>query len=259
MELTGAGSVAPRPADDRDAVTWGGRHVLFGGLLILLILLFVNLLVWPIIDRYGEDSDQAQRALYVADLAGRIIVVLAIFYMAGGGDVAWRRLGLRWPAGLTLSRAASLIGIGFLSAWIALASYGFIVDALGIDSLEPTGQIEDRVFEDTVLVILLGISVVVSAPISEELFFRGFMFAGVRRSWGVLPALLISIALFGLAHTQTGDDGVELGLIIPTGLIAAILAVSYQRSQTLYVPFGIHLVFNLVSFVVLVLYPEGRG
>ena len=41
--------------------------------------------------------------------------------------------------------------------------------------------------------------IVIAAPLSEELFFRGFMFAGLRRSMSLWPAAVISAIVLGLA------------------------------------------------------------
>ena len=42
------------------------------------------------------------------------------------------------------------------------------------------------------------------APIAEELFFRGFVFSGLRSRMTMLPAALISGLVFGLVHAPTG-------------------------------------------------------
>jgi len=46
----------------------------------------------------------------------------------------------------------------------------------------------------------MTITVVIAAPLGEELFFRGFAFPALRRSWGLWAAVLVSGALFSLLH-----------------------------------------------------------
>lgn len=48
----------------------------------------------------------------------------------------------------------------------------------------------------------LFILAVIFAPVTEELVFRGWLYTGLRFSWGVWPALLVSSALFAAAHYE---------------------------------------------------------
>lgn len=49
---------------------------------------------------------------------------------------------------------------------------------------------------------LLIFVVVVIAPLTEEVVFRGFMYRGLADRWGAAPAVLITAGLWALAHTQ---------------------------------------------------------
>ena len=86
---------------------------------------------------------------------------------------------------------------------------------------------------------------------TEEIFFRGFLFGGTRPLIGAMLAALITGFLFSLAHYNPG-------LVLPFTLIGALLALSYHRSGTLFVPIGAHFFFNLVSFSILAFVPEAR-
>ncbi len=46
----------------------------------------------------------------------------------------------------------------------------------------------------------MTITVVIAAPLGEELFFRGFAFPALRKSWGLVAAVLVSGALFSILH-----------------------------------------------------------
>ena len=129
--------------------------------------------------------------------------------------------------------------------------YGVVIDAFGFDFLEPDQQVPDEFYDSDVALAILGVAIVFGAPITEEIFFRGFLFGGTRPLTGTLIAALITGFIFSLAHYNPG-------LILPFTLIGALLALSYHRSGTLFVPIGAHFFFNLVSFSVLVFVPEAR-
>jgi membrane protease YdiL (CAAX protease family) len=63
---------------------------------------------------------------------------------------------------------------------------------------------------------LMVATVVIAAPLGEELFFRGYLFPALRKSWGVLAAMLISGALFSLVHFEwVGFLGLmEIGILL---------------------------------------------
>ena len=65
----------------------------------------------------------------------------------------------------------------------------------------------------------MTITVVIAAPLGEELFFRGFAFQALRRSWGLVSAVLISGALFSFLHM---DPVGFLGLMEIGVLLAAL-------------------------------------
>jgi membrane protease YdiL (CAAX protease family) len=62
----------------------------------------------------------------------------------------------------------------------------------------------------------MTITVVIAAPLGEELFFRGFAFPALRKSWGLLAGMLVSGALFSFMHQDpVGFVGLmEIGVML---------------------------------------------
>jgi membrane protease YdiL (CAAX protease family) len=54
----------------------------------------------------------------------------------------------------------------------------------------------------TVVVVLSGFAAIVSAPVMEEVFWRGMFYPSLRNRLGVLPACMAAAALFGAIHFQ---------------------------------------------------------
>jgi membrane protease YdiL (CAAX protease family) len=84
---------------------------------------------------------------------------------------------------------------------------------------------------------------VVAAPISEELFFRGFAFGGLLR-WGYWPAAAVSALGFSLAHFDPGS-------VIPFFCIGLVMAWLYWRRGSLWDSITFHFLFNFISFALL--------
>jgi membrane protease YdiL (CAAX protease family) len=78
---------------------------------------------------------------------------------------------------------------------------------------------------------------VIVAPFVEEVFFRGFLFQGLRQRYGWIAAMLLSSAIFAVAHL----DPVAL---IPTFVLGNVLAYVYHRSNSVWPGIGLHFLVN---------------
>lgn len=88
----------------------------------------------------------------------------------------------------------------------------------------------------------------VAAPFFEELAFRGLLFNALLRYMPVWLAMLVSAALFGLAHMQAGNAG-AVAPLVGAGLV---LTAVYYRTGSLVASMVTHAVFNLFTVVVVV-------
>ena len=89
--------------------------------------------------------------------------------------------------------------------------------------------------EDLVVSVLL-------APVSEELLFRGAMFAALLRRWGIWSAVVIPSVLWALLHVQY--EWWVVGCIAASGVLLAMIR---WRSGSLYLPVGLHAAENLLA------------
>jgi membrane protease YdiL (CAAX protease family) len=98
----------------------------------------------------------------------------------------------------------------------------------------------------TAVLLFTGFGVVILAPFAEELFFRGFLYQGVRRRLGVAWGAVISAAIFGLAHIYPL-------LWVPIGVLGYVLAKVFERRRSLLANMIGHGLFNAVGYTVIVL------
>jgi membrane protease YdiL (CAAX protease family) len=90
---------------------------------------------------------------------------------------------------------------------------------------------------------LFGVILVIAAPVGEEVFFRGFLFKGLRRRFEVWPAALISGLAFSLFHLRP--------IAIPSLFAAGVLlALLYENRQSLLASMTAHATNNLIIFLV---------
>jgi membrane protease YdiL (CAAX protease family) len=127
--------------------------------------------------------------------------------------------------------------------YLASGAYIQAVEALEIDVLltEPGGL--EVTLRDTWAIVLYGVTTVVAAPLGEEFFYRGLVFSGLAR-WGFFPAALVSSALFALSH-------VDAATMVPFTVAGLTMCWLYWRSGSLWDAIAFHVLFNLLSFILL--------
>ena len=83
------------------------------------------------------------------------------------------------------------------------------------------------------------ISLVLVAPIVEEILFRGLLLRIWVKKWGLLGAVFLSSLVFGALHAD------------PIGACAFGIGMSilYLRTQSLYLPILCHIVNNVVAWM----------
>ncbi len=95
---------------------------------------------------------------------------------------------------------------------------------------------------------VFGIAVI-AAPVTEELIFRGCLYGVLRKSNGRWPALVISSIVFALIH---GHLPSLPGLVI----LAAGLALVYERCGSLWAPISMHAAFNGLTILAAIFLPD---
>jgi membrane protease YdiL (CAAX protease family) len=92
--------------------------------------------------------------------------------------------------------------------------------------------------------IIVFFSVVVIAPITEELIFRGYMYDIFRRSFGAYIAVGVTALLFALAHMpQLGCEPYAFLAIFALGII---FGLARQKTDSILPPIIFHGIYNFV-------------
>jgi membrane protease YdiL (CAAX protease family) len=79
----------------------------------------------------------------------------------------------------------------------------------------------------------------IAAPLFEEFIFRGLIFGGLRRSFGIWPAALASAACCSPSCTRRFRS-------IPVFVLGVCAALVYDRTRSLLAPMIVHAVYNAV-------------
>jgi membrane protease YdiL (CAAX protease family) len=178
--------------------------------------------------------------------------------------IAWlamvaRRKGtgsLRSDFGLELVRPAT--------AWISDLPWLFVGVGLQLVALIPIGVLETiyghTAKQDVVKtadhatgwqVPVLALTIVLLAPLTEELLFRGALLRSLLRKVAPATAVLVSAVVFGLVHAL-GDPSIGTVIALPAIILLGVVS-GYQAARTgnLSRSILLHVGFNALSVVFL--------
>jgi membrane protease YdiL (CAAX protease family) len=85
---------------------------------------------------------------------------------------------------------------------------------------------------------------VILTPLAEELFFRGWLWTGLRKHWGALPTAVVTSALFLAVHWSSGFATIVV-ILPPT--VACAAARHLGRSVRASIP--VHMIYNLTDLI----------
>jgi membrane protease YdiL (CAAX protease family) len=133
--------------------------------------------------------------------------------------------------------------------YTAAAYFGFLALtalwslALGLDEQDDLPD-ELGADESTVAMLAVAFLVTVVAPLTEELFFRGFFFRALRSWRGFWPAALLTGLTFGAIHAGSAP----VGYLVPLAFFGIVLCALYQVTKSLYPCIVLHCLNNCVAF-----------
>jgi membrane protease YdiL (CAAX protease family) len=97
------------------------------------------------------------------------------------------------------------------------------------------------------VLISYTIATVILAPLAEELFFRGWLWTGLRQHWRAFPTGLLSSSLWVIVH-------ISRGFLVPIILIPMAVILGFARHFCgIRAAIILHAIYNLVVALVLML------
>lgn len=236
-------------ADGRERVAipfWRGVLFALGSIVIGFLVMFVALIVmiFAVVLMTGNmpSLNPAHPVIATAEV---------IFYAAGGGFAWWglRKSGAH-PFRKLARRDGRAILIGIAALFVIRIGTGIILVLTdqtkhvqaGFEHFDVTSKTPGIM---SISVALAVFSLVIIAPIVEEIVFRGLLFGALAARLGVVASALITALLFGAAH----GDLVLFPSLVAIGFIAAL---AYAATGNLWVAIALHAVNNALGAIFLI-------
>lgn len=133
-------------------------------------------------------------------------------------------------------------------AWLLHHGSGSLLDSLGVSHDEQSAVEAVRKTQHAWELALLFLFAVITAPITEEILFRGILWPLVReRGWSWKGALAVALA-FSAIHAN-------LTALLPLWFLGLFWTWLYERTADITVPILSHALFNATNFAWILLAP----
>jgi membrane protease YdiL (CAAX protease family) len=180
----------------------------------------------------GELTTFGNVGLQIATAIGFLLVPMAIAAQRGAATIGevLRRLGVRGFQPSAFKWMAAAIGAYLLFAF----AYALLI-------VEPEQEDIAEAFGSVPVQVLL---IVIAAPISEEICFRGMLYGGLREKLPRVGAALIAGLLFGGLHALTGVTAVP-----PLIAFGFVLCLLYEKTGSIVPGILLHMLNNSVALL----------
>ena len=205
----------------------------------------------------GYPSDDTAMALESASSNGFLLAIATLIStpICTALVVLFARLRrgapIREYLGLTAPTRRQIWGWILATAALVASSdaLGYVLDRPAV----PAWMVET--YRTAVFAPAFFIAIVIVAPVFEEVFFRGFLFQGIRRSrLGAIGALGITSFLWAIIHLQY--DAFDIGQIFILGLL---LGVARLSTGSTHLTMAMHCLANVWATVEVLLYVHVLG
>jgi membrane protease YdiL (CAAX protease family) len=212
-------------------------------------------LLWAGVDALTANLPATDKKLLnsvMGTLAFQGVAVVWIIYFLRQQQLSWSE-----AFGFRVATAGRAILTGLVAAVlilpIAWMLQHFSVEVLSRFKLETNPQDIVKSFQETQKVggvllrerIVFGFSVILFAPIAEELLFRGIIYPTFKQLGHRHIALWATSLLFAVLHAN-------LPSMLPFILLAVTLAAVYEYTDNLLGPIVAHSFFNAANFIYLI-------
>ena len=222
----------------RSYVPWKSSEVVLGIVVMSLVTLGIVLPINSVV--VDESWSIGLRIVVVSGILGLTMLVISLLLGPVRYRVSLATLGL----GRLPSQPSQLFLLPSLVLVVSLVFnilYVSLVTTSGLEELKPPSLPPSLGFHGSAVVVGF-LLLVIWGPLTEEVFFRGFVFAGSVHWLGPTGAVFFSAFLFALAH-------MFVGMIIPALFTGILLAWLYYKTQSLWASFIAHAAQNTLAFL----------
>ena len=181
------------------------------------------------------------------------LVLLLLWELLRLKKSTFATIGLAWPKLIDLAWALMGFGVYFLLYLFIAAFAKALFPSIDFEQQQQVGFETAQANWELILVFF---SLVVMPPIVEEILARGFLYTGLKTKWPKWLAVLVTSAMFAMAHLQFGSGAPLLWVAaIDTFTLSLVLIYLREKTGGLGAPIALHMLKNGIAFILLFVFP----
>ena len=175
------------------------------------------------------------------------LIALAIRLFLRLYKVGPRVIGLAKPKIWDLMYSLAAFPVYLIVLLVTVAVVQLLAPGLDLNQRQELGF--DGVYAGIDLV-WIGLTLVILAPVVEEVIFRGFIYGSLRQGIGVVFAAIFTSLLFAAGHLAASSTGPLYIAAIDTFVLSLVLVYLREKTGSLWASIGLHVIKNSIAFVV---------
>ncbi len=224
-----------------DAVMWSWKDAVRIAIIFIFLNHVLSLSEHILIQFLNLPSADKRASIIFDTLFMDVLILLFVVYFVG---VKYKQKVS--ALGLSLTNAVKNIGIavfGYLAFLPVLAAIllgvVFVVNLLKYTP--PAEPIYELIFKEQRPQFLILTSIVATfiGPVAEEVFFRGFLYPALKKSFNIAVAIFVTSVIFSLLHTNIVG-------FLPIVALGAFLAYLREKTGSLVPSICVHIVHNSI-------------
>lgn len=232
-------------------VTWGLSVVILGVVPVFVAAPYL-IYKWSKLGAPRPDALMTDKMFIFLSILGVLpahvltFALVWLFVTEGGRKPFLETLSFRWPRQSTplfITLLCILLALGLLAV-------GWAVTTLwGGNKTQLDALVESSMYAR----VATALVAVVTAPLVEEFVYRGVLYSALERAAGRVISIVAVSLLFSGVHVLQYSENV--GVILVITILSFTLTLSRAYTGSLIPPFLIHLVFNGIQAVFIILSP----
>lgn len=220
-------------------------------LLLAIVLIGVQLNIsLPV--TLNETVFQTVLSVFVYILA--LLLAIGLPWRTFGWKITRRDLGLEQtlPRWRDIALAPAFLVLSLVATGIVMFVIGLVLP-VDVDAEQQIGfeNISQR-YE----MLLAFFTLVILAPICEEVLFRGYLYGQLRRFYNTIWTIALSSLVFGAMHLYAGPDmPLQWNVMIGTVVLAVFIGALRAMTGSIWAGILLHMLKNAVAFFLLFVAP----
>ncbi|MBM7623441.1 CPBP family intramembrane glutamic endopeptidase [Sporohalobacter salinus] len=237
-------------------IAWTGTDILFIILTTICMTILFNFLVTFLLDYLAHIMPQllSYKRVIVNFLQFATMLTVSMYIILTKYNLSLKNLGFQV---IDLKRIITLGVIGGfgICSMVMLVNLGvqkLIMDWWGI--MIPSQPIISELMDthSQLTFVVYASLIVIVAPITEEIFFRGLMYQYFKDKFGLIKGGFLAAGIFGILHFS-------LWSFLATFLGGLGLIILYEMSQSLYTSIIAHATWNFIIVTIIYVLRQVNG